>query len=433
LAANVKDNFGIIFFSLVFVYPVVKSLVNLGKHFKLNLPKTDIFEIIILMFSYLSSVKTLIEKPVYDRGMVAYLEGGLSSFTELTLDYWREYKYSGKDEYFIKIPLLHLALNSDKFSLASQVISELVTCTCPYFLEYGICKHIVAVCANLDKEFNPEHSLKKMKIENKHGDTLLDKIFEAEKTRQIREFTANLEMYLNSSKTTDFKWLETFVIALNNQPNDYQATLKNFHDIVTRSLKDFDLEIKIIKILTKSLIFGNKIWWDFWKIHLPEIHKNNLIKVWADIWEMRILDLLNDFKTEIDDYLADLDQAFKNKLLSILQINFKHNPHYWLEFVFVAKNYEWVEQNLLNLDPKTLIQACTVWPDKIDEIEPHILEKLKIWLDFLQANDYNEVVKIFNLWLKTLGGGEYYQQAILYLKETHKKKRTLINRILKPI
>lgn len=383
------------------------------------------------MFSYLSAVKNLIQKPVFDRGMVAYLEGGISGFTELTLDYWREYKYVGKEEYFIKIPLLHLALNQEKFDLASNVISELVTCSCPYFLEYGICKHIVAVCACLDKEFSLDQAQKKSKIAQKEGDKILDQIFEAEKTRTTREFSANLEMYLSSNKSTDFRWLDTFVVAVNNDYKEYESLLQSLHKIITRNLKNYDLELKIIKVLTKTLIFGNRIWWDFWKPHLLEIHPKNIIKVWAEIWEMRILNLLGNFATEVDNSLIQLDPSQKAELLEILQTNFKHNPQYWLDFIFVAKYYEWVEANLLNLDPKTLISSCITWPDKVDEIEPHILEKVKIWLDFLQPGDYDEVVAIFHLWLKTLGGGEYYQRALQYLKETHKTKRSLISRVLK--
>lgn len=383
------------------------------------------------MFSYLATVESLIDKAVYHRGMAAYLEGGIANFTELTLDYWREYKYSGKEEYFIKIPLIHLALNSTKFSSADKVISELVTCTCPYFLEYGICKHIVAVCASLDKEFSPEHSHQKSKIQNKQGDAILDKIFEAEKTRQTREFSANFEMYLASSKPTDFRWLDNFVIAVNNDISEYQDLLDSLHLVVTRSLKKYELEAKIIKVLTKSLIFGNRIWWDFWKVHLVEVHPKNLVKVWAEIWEMRVLNLISSFTGEVDQGLINLDDDFKAELLELLQKNFKHNPGYWLDFIFVAKYYSWIENNILNLDPKTLIRACVIWPDKIEDLEPHILEKVKVWLDFLQLGDYDELEEIFHLWVKILGGGEYYQQAILYLKEVHSKKRALISRIVK--
>jgi len=383
------------------------------------------------MFSYLSTVQKLIDRPVFDRGMVSYLQGSVGGFSDLTLDYWREYTFSGSEEYHIKIPLMHLALDPQKFDSASDVISELVTCTCPYFLEYGICKHIVAVCASLDKEFSLEQAQRKTKIAQKEGDKILNQIFEAETTRTIREFNANLEMYLSSSKTTDFRWLDNFVIAVNDDYSSYQITMENLDKVVTRSLRNYDLENKIIKILSKSLIFGNKIWWDFWKPHLSEIHQNNFLRVWAEIWEMRVLNLLTGFSAEADAALVELDTKQKESLLNLLQANFKHNTPYWLDFVFVSKYYEWIEANLLNLDPKTLIQATTVWPDKVEEIEPHILEKIKIWLDFLQPGDYDELVETFHLWLKTLGGGEYYQQALIYVKETHKTKRSLINRILK--
>ncbi|MFM6249908.1 MAG: hypothetical protein ACKPEQ_12295, partial [Dolichospermum sp.] len=74
------------------------------------------------MLSYLKSVQKLIHPSIYQRGIKLYLDGSIVGFEELTLDYWRIYKVIGTDEYLIKIPLLHLALDRQKFDQSSQAL-----------------------------------------------------------------------------------------------------------------------------------------------------------------------------------------------------------------------------------------------------------------------------------------------------------------------
>jgi|688.fasta_scaffold134026_2 hypothetical protein len=382
------------------------------------------------MLSYLQSVQKLIHPSIYQRGIKLYLDGSVAGFEELTLDYWRIYKVIGTDEYLIKIPLLHLALDRQKFAHSREALEEVVTCTCPYFLDHGVCKHIVAVCASLDKEFDTNLQATKTKINRHQTEQILDQIFEAEKTRNTREFQESLEFYLQSSGSSDYRWFEEFVISVNQSPKDYSSVLDNLHDIVKRNLANYDQERKIVPLISKSLLFGDILWWDFWQKHLPAIHENRKLELLVEIWEMRFVGLLKNFQEKVDDHFKNLQSLQKQYILEILQKNFEHKREVWLEFCFASKFWEWFEKNLLDLDPEILIKVAEYWPEKQEELEQLISQKVRVWIDFLQPQNQDELVSVFNLWLLKLGGGEEYQLTVDYLKQIHKKKFGLIKKII---
>jgi hypothetical protein len=382
------------------------------------------------MLSYLKTVQKLVHPSIYQRGIKLYLDGSLVGFEEMLLDYWREYKVVGTDEYIVKIPLLHLALSREKFDQADQALEESVTCTCPYFLEHGVCKHIAGVCASLDKEFDIGLQQTKTKIARQQTDQILDQIFEAEKTRNLREFQEFLDFYLQSSRATDYRWFEEFVVAVNENPKDYEPFLVNLHSIISRNLADYDQEKKVIPLIQKSLLFGNILWWNFWQKHFLEIHQSRQVEIWVEIWEMRFVGLLKDFQSTVDDFMKNLSTKEKQEALAILQKNFEHKKEVWLEFAFASKFWNWFEQNLLNLDPEILILVAQNWPEKQEEIENLIAQKMRVWIDFLQPQNNDELAEVFKKWLEKLGGGEEYQLTVGYLKQVHKKKFGLIKKIV---
>jgi hypothetical protein len=49
----------------------------------------------------------------------------------------------------------------------------------------------------------------------------------------------------------------------------------------------------------------------------------------------------------------------------------------------------------------------------------------------LQAGEYDGIVEVMNSWLMVLGGSEYYQEGLLYIKQIHKKKQSLLRRLKK--
>jgi hypothetical protein len=311
------------------------------------------------VFSYLETVQSLVPATIYQRGIKYYMEGNVVGFENMILNYWREYKVVGSDVYLIKIPVLHLALDKQKFFQAAKALDEAVSCVCPYFLEYGVCKHVVAVCAALDNEFNINLQKAKTKILKKDSENVLDKIFEAEQTRNIREFEDNLELYLESNRTPSFEWLERFTYSVNSDPQAYKTFLGGLHRLVEKCIRDYDKEKKIAIMIPRTLLFGHKIWWDFWQKHIQQVSFERKVDIWAEIWEQRSLDLSNQFGKDIDLAVSEFDHELKQKILFKLQNKFQYNKKIWLNFALKSAYWNWFEENLLNLDPQTLIQVAT--------------------------------------------------------------------------
>jgi len=381
------------------------------------------------VISYLETVKKLVDPGIYARGVRYFLEGSVVAFDEMTLDYWRLYRVVGNKEYFIKFPLLHLALNQKKFNLAAQAITEAVECSCDFYLEHGVCKHIVAVCASLDQEFSLKLASTKTKIAKKESSNLLETIFEADKNKQIRQFETDFEQYLESSKSTNFRWLEDFILAAIDSPIDYEEFLKHFKIIIHKYLIDFDKERKILKLIPKTLIYGKKIWWDFWYDNFSEINENKLYDLWTEIWEVKMLNMAGEFEDQIVQQLGQMSDQSKAIILVKLQEKFTFNKKFWLEFIYVSKYWTWFEENLNSLDPQYLLRIAQVWPEKQDQIEHIIFGQAKIWADFLQPGQYDEIVELFRQWEDKIGRTENFERALDYYKDLHGKKKSLMKEL----
>ena len=380
-------------------------------------------------FSYLESVKPLVSGSVYNRGLRYFLDGEVAGWEEMTLDYWREYRVLGSNEYFIKIPILHLALSKNKFPVASKALHESVSCTCGFFQEHGVCKHITAVCASLDQEFNLQTKNLKTKLGQKAEKEVLDSIFEVEVKRNIRKFEAAFDNYLVTSRNFNYHWLEEFVVAVNSDKVNYVQFLKEFAKQIEKLLGKWENELKIFNLIPKSLIYGNKVWWDFWKPTFQALEQSNRLNLYLEIWELRSLNLTSDFTPEIDDLFRNLKDTEKKFILVKLQEKFQNSKEIWLDFAFAARFWPWFEENLPDLDPLILIKIAQIWPEKNEDIELQILNQVKIWADFLQVGEYEDIVKTFSTWQRQLGRSDYFEQAILYFKETHPKKRKFLKNL----
>jgi hypothetical protein len=383
----------------------------------------------VFEFSYLDSVKPLVSSSVYNRGLKYFLDGEVVGHEDLTLDYWREYRVLGTNEYFIKTPLIHLALAKNKFKDASKVVQDNVSCTCGYFSQYGVCKHIVAVFAHLDQEFNLKTKATKQTIQKKQEKELLDSIFSSEIKRQIRNFEAGFDNYLVTSRNFQYHWLEEFVVAVNNDCANYVEFLEDFSGQIQRLIGKWENELKILNLIPKSLIYGNKIWWDFWSKFFPMLEERNRLNLYLEIWQLRILNLTGGFTDQIDDLFQHLTDSQKRYILTKLQEKFQTNKDVWLDFAFVSRFWTWFEENLNDLDPIVLIRLAQVWSEKSEEIEIQILNQVKIWSDFLQAGDYDEIIRTFQTWQLELGRSDYFEQAIEYYKQNHPKKRGFLKKL----
>lgn len=382
------------------------------------------------MFSYLQAVSETVDKSIYSRGVKYYLEGRVGKHRELTLDFWREYKVLGTDEYLIEIPLLHLALDPSKFENADQALLESARCNCHYFKEYGVCKHIVAVCASLEKEFNP--SIKSNKI-GLGGDTesILENIFEVEVDKKTRRWSSLLENYIKSSGSQSPTWFDEVVTEVTKKPDDYKIFLEKLNKQINEGIKSYEIEIKIIGLIKQSLYFGGVFWWIFWQPFFHKLERYNKVKLWESLWKMYVVGMFRSFKVEFLESLKSLSVEIKEEIITILQRDFTHQTQFWVNFAIESKFESWLETRIPDLDPKNLLRVYKILPEHGDEIERYVLKQIKVWSDFLQPGEYGEITDVFKTWERVIGRSEVFEQAVKYIKENHPKKKKLIQEIEK--
>jgi hypothetical protein len=390
------------------------------------------------MFSYLEVVKNLVNESTYQRGLKYYLEGKTSKKMDLELDFWREYQVIGNSEYLIKIPILHLALDSSKFAKASIALEQIVTCNCGYFCDYNkICKHIVAVCASLEDEFGL--NLKKIKTQIKtqretkyQRNNIFKDIFEAEKDKQIRHFQYNWQDYLTSSRNNPskhFSFLEEFVRNVSKSPEEYQEFLESWQKDLFEDLRDYEKEKKIVQIIPLSILVGKKTWWDFWRKLLIEesFGEESWINLNQSFWKIYFSQTNSDISQSILNFLKNLKKSQKEVLFKNLKLEFESKQEVWLNFALEVGYFNWLDANMDFLDPLILIDLALKNSENREEIETRILDKIKVWSDFLPSDgNYTEILEVFDKWQLKLGQSLYFEEAKKYFEQNHKKKRKLI-------
>ncbi len=389
-----------------------------------------------IMFSYLDAVKKIVDESIYGRGVKSYLEGHILGFKDLILDYWRLYEVKGQDVYQIKIPLLHLALSRSKFESASQALSQNVICTCPYFAEFGICKHIVAVCASLEKEFNASKG--SSPVEKQEIDSVLDQMFAAETKKQEQRWLERFQKFLKRDvenyttewyKRVDF-WVQVS-LEISQQPNYYQNFTHSLQILADEQMRHWEGEKRLTNIFGESVNFGGGYWLNLWYPYFDKLVIENQIRVWIEIWAgfFQKYSGVVSISKEFLSLLKVLPEEVKVGVFAKLQSDYMETKGMWLNFALQSEYLSWLQANLANLDPLTLLQTSRLLPDEQQEIEQRILAQTQTWSDFLLSGEYEQLTEVFQEWLKILGRTELYEQALDYIKKNHPKKKKLIQAI----
>jgi hypothetical protein len=385
------------------------------------------------MFSYLEVAQKLVSREIYGRGIKYYLEGKVLRYDELVLDFWRLYQVSENHEnVLVKIPLLHLALSQHKYDQADKALSEVTTCNCSYFQEYGACKHIVAVCASIEQEFGLN---KKPAVQNKNTekkvDSLLETIFEAETDKKTRRWLSQIEAYIYSSTPADPNWFDEAIGEVANDNTTYLEFQNSFKDIILEALKTWEAELRVINLIKQSLYFGGKFWWRFWQPYLDRLEDSNKLKLWVAIWKMYIVGVFKEFQEEFLMQLRQLSDVTKKDVLDVLKKEFTGQSKVWINFAIESHFSLWLQANLDIFDPLNLLKIYFILPDEQDEIERRVYKQIKIWSDFLQPGNYKDVVDTMKKWETSVGRTDMYEMALKYIKDNHGKKKKLILEIEK--
>jgi SWIM zinc finger len=385
------------------------------------------------MFSYLGAVQKLIGREIYGRGIKYYLEGRVTKFDDLALDFWRSYTVTeNHEDVNIKIPLLHLALSQSRYPTADLALSQVVSCTCNYFQEYGVCKHIVAVCASIEQEFGLN---KKLIVQNsdtgKKVDSLLETIFEAETDKKSRRWQSQIESYIYSSSSGDPHWFDEAISEVSNNQDQYQEFLTGFRGIILEALKTWEAELRIINLIKQSLYFGGRFWWRFWQEFLDRLEDSNKLKLWTSIWKMYIVGAFKDFQEEFLMELRRLEDSTKQDILEALKKEFQGQNKVWVTFAIESHYKLWLMANLDIFDPLNLLKLYFILPEDQDDIERRVYNQVKVWSDFLQSGNYAELVATMKKWENSVGRTDYYEMALKYVKDNHSKKKKLMNELEK--
>jgi hypothetical protein len=378
------------------------------------------------MFSYLTAVRSVVDPNVYARGIKLYLQGSVLSHTEMTLDFWRKYVVAGSAQsHTVQMPLLHLALARHKYDLGGQAMVESTRCDCAYFQEFGICKHIVAVCAQLEQEFAPPSKVVSEQIQA----SVLDNIFQAEADKKIRVWLSKVEDYLAKDSQGQTYWWEEVATFFRTDPSGYEAFWSSLAQMVEEATKTWEKEARLLPLIYLSLQLGGARWWDFWQPYLSQISQNRMEKLLVDLWKLKVIGACKNFEPQLLDFLSQLHDQQKEQTLRELQKVFPHSAKFWLDFVFESKFESWVDKNYQTLDPLSLIKAVEMLPDRSEKFELEILRQVRIWSDFLQTGQYDDLIQLFQVWQRRLGRSQYFEQALKYLQENHPKKKKLLRQL----
>jgi uncharacterized protein YihD (DUF1040 family) len=401
------------------------------------------------MFSYTQIAKDLVEIDIYNLGTRLYLDGSVGTIERLLIDNWRIYNVKDSLKvYRVTMPVLHLVLSRGKFNDAVEAILQSTNCTCNYFHEFGSCKHVVAVCQSMQKEFlevEGKGQLTKKKDLEAVGN-VLGNIFDVEQKSKFRKLHELFETYFAKSEVKSIYWFEQFVhevkknkgkVKMNNgsifssidfgDPNiDYTPFLVELKSIFQNKLRDYDQEKKVYYLMTVSLQSGGRFWWCFWHDLIPRFSERQQLRLWSEIYRWKMSRITLDYNDLIEDALVAMDDSEKKKILEKLQQDYENNLKLWLDFVLTSRYEQFLVDNLDKFDPELLIDIAYILPEKLEEIEVRIMNQVKIWSDFMKAGEYQEIVQLLSKWVK-LGRSDYFWETMKYIQTQHKKKPKLMN------
>jgi hypothetical protein len=376
-------------------------------------------------FSYSKSIQKEVPKSIFDLGIKLYLEGKILNYSKLSLENWRDYKVLDMDVYFVRMPIIHFLLPKSDYQKTSEVLNQFVVCQCLYFKDFGLCKHVVAVCHSLEKEFF-EVDKGQSKVQKPMDLSILDNVFVVEQKSKQTKLSASLDTYFAQSNLNNTFWWEQFIFDYQKNYLDYgefQTSLPKYFD---SKLVDFDNEKKVFNLAIISLRLDGIRWWKFWCELLPSFGSKNQLKFWSEVWKMRFAVLTRLYDNLINSTVRNLPDESKGQILEQLKLDFENKSEIWLDFVISSIYRSFLSKNLDYFDPETLIDICYLLPEDREQIETRILDKIRVWSDFLPVGEYYELQRLLTKW-KTLGYSDYLDEAIKYITVQHKKKPKLMS------
>ena len=249
--------------------------------------------------------------------------------------------------------------------------------------------------------------------------------FEAELNVKIQKLQQQFESYFAKSETQNIYWFEQFIFVAKKETQQYKQFLTNLKQIFARQIQNYDQEKKLYYLMTTSLRLGGLFWWDFWQEFIPQFSQRQQLRLWSEVWRNRFGRLTGEYDSQINNYIQQQTDEYKQKILEKLKEDYENNTDLWLDFVMSSKYEQFLLENLNKFDPELLLDICHILPEKREEIEIKIMNHIKIWSDYTIAGDYSELEKTLNKW-SVLGRSDYFYEATKHIKTAHKKKTKLM-------
>ncbi len=386
------------------------------------------------MFSYLACIKPLVNDSVYASGIKLYLEGKVIDTKDMSLPHWKTCKVHGNNESLhVTFPEIHNLIPTQSEQIQTNALKHHAQCTCPYFVEYGTCKHIVAICCQYDDTLGKKIQKQPSKTEAVRIDStmnsLIDTMFAVEGQKTSRKWINQIDQYMTRLNSEDCFWFDEIVRNVAGNPSDYTGFIVDFQSYIDTHIQTFEYEAKIVELIKHSLYFGEKLWWDFWLPILPKLSQEAQLKIWVSSWKLYLAGVFNMWKQDFLYQLRENDLEFNHTILEKLQHDFRDKSEFWTRFVIEAQITGWIEENFEKLDPLNLLKIVQHVSDKQESIEEAIYKHIRVWSDFLTTGSYDQIIEVFQAWKDTLGQTDIYQDAQNYIKLHHPKKKSLLGKI----
>lgn len=378
------------------------------------------------MFSYTGSIKDRVEPSVYNHGLRIYLQGGVGAPKNLLLDNWRQYTVIDRNYYHeVKLPLLHLALDQTRFKKSFEALSEVATCDCEYFLQYGVCRHIVGVMASLEKEFNVSAKLQNTIPKQEE---ILDSIFTAQKVKLHRKWIATHDALMQSTNNNYYQ-LDKITRSIKEEPGQHDDFFALLSTVLEPYVGRYIKEKRILKIATESILIGKYQFWNFYMPLIKRFDRDLLAVFWSEMWKFYWMGACEGYTSEVLGQLVELNEDQKQSILEELIKNYGTQKEVYQEFCFAAKYYRYLIKHKEGLSEQDLVRLTEYVPDLRESTDLVLSGHLKTWSDFLRAGEYQEFMNIINLWADKLGKSEVFVETLKYIIRSHSKKKSLVNKL----
>ncbi len=384
------------------------------------------------MFSYLKLLQEHVDSSMIKRGQKIFLDGGVQKLVNLEIDGWQEARVTDAAySYNVIVPLTHQLLSRDNWNKTFDIWQKLSRCQCPYYQEAGICRHILSVASKIDWEL--QQQITKFEF-NDVGASFIDLYDQVNSTQSVNNLLNQFDQLLISSfNPRQLTLLARLSSTLKDIDNlSQQKFFDGLIPLIQTSLKQYESEKKVIRIMLDTLKINPEFWWQMWGKFISQIAEYNWTRFLYELFELRLEAGYRQFHPYYQKILKEITnqstQITKDKIIEKYSVkSSKLDIFEKLYLLAVAiNNHKWLEANLEKLDPEKLIKLILVLPiESRDMIDRNIKSQLIQWAAFLPSNQKDEVLNILLKWRNVGEVSEYWYETIIYIKSTVNPKTKL--------